>query len=122
MDFFARAFDNPSTLKSCLAGTTAQEVSDTNLPLRNAANICFRNAQKRFQALMDEACKTAGKRVDTASLAALWIATIQGSLILFKASQDGSVIRRNLDHMKQYIAGLLPAAASSSRRERSGAR
>lgn len=108
MEFFTGVFDDPKILKSCLAGTTAQEVADTNPPLRRAANVCFRNAEKRFQALLDDACKGARRPVDTASLATLWIAAVQGSLILFKASQDASVIRRNLEHVKQYIAGFLP--------------
>ena len=108
MEFFIGVFDNPKILKSCLAGTTVQEVSDTNPILRDAANVCFLNAEKRFQALLDDACKTLRKPVDTASLAALWVATMQGSLILFKASQDPSLIRGNLEHVKRYIAGFLP--------------
>ncbi|MEX2260692.1 MAG: TetR/AcrR family transcriptional regulator [Bryobacteraceae bacterium] len=115
MKFFADVFDNPKILKSCLAGTTAQEVADTNPPLRDAANVCFRNAEKRFQALLDDACATARKPVDTASLARLWIATMQGSLILSKASEDGSVIRKNLEHVKQYIAGFLPQGRTPSK-------
>lgn len=108
MEFFIGVFDNPKILKSCLAGTTAQEVSDTNPTLRDAANACFLNAETRLQALLDDACKTLRKPVDTASLATLWVGTMQGSLILFKASQDPSVIRRNLEHVKRYIAGFLP--------------
>jgi len=107
LDFFAGVFSDPQIHKSCLAGTTVQEVSDTNPALRDAANVCFQNAGKRFQALLDEACRTAPAPVDTASLAALWIATVQGSLILFKASQDPSVISQTLEHVKQYIAGFL---------------
>lgn len=110
MDFYIGVFDNPKVLKSCLAGTTAQEVADTNPPLRDAANVCFVNAAGRFQGLLDHACKAGGRKVDTASLAALWIATIQGSLILYKASQDASVIRRNLQHVKAYIVDQLPSA------------
>ncbi|MBI2479444.1 MAG: TetR/AcrR family transcriptional regulator [Planctomycetia bacterium] len=108
MDFFAEFLCDPKTLRSCLAGTTVQEVAETNQPLRDAANMCFRNSEKRFQTLLKDARKNARKPIDTASLAALWIATIQGSLILYKASQDASVIRRNLEHIKRYIASLLP--------------
>lgn len=108
MDFYIALFDNPNLLKSCLAGTTVQEVADTNPPLRDAANACFVNAGGRFRALLDAACRGARPRVDTASLAALWMATIQGSLILSKASQDGAVIRKNLEHVKAYIAGHIP--------------
>jgi TetR/AcrR family transcriptional regulator, transcriptional repressor for nem operon len=112
MEFFTAIFDNPNLIKSCLAGTTAQEVSGTHPPLRKAAHSCFANAERRFQALLDEAIpkKPVRKRVDTASLAALWVATIQGSLILAKASGDSAVIRRNLEHVSQYITNSLPSA------------
>lgn len=118
MDFYIGIFDNPNLVKSCLAGTTAQEVADTNPPLRHAANVCFDNAIGRFQAFLDDACRGSRRRVDTASLAALWMATIQGSLILSKASQDAAVIRRNLEHVKTYIAGHLPPR--SRRRPKQG--
>lgn len=116
MEFYADVFDNPHVFKSCLAGTTAQEISDTNPTLRDAANMCLRNAQARFQSLLDEACKRSRKRVDTAALAALWSATLQGSLVLSKASQDGTVIRRNIEHIKQYVAGFLPRGGDRRKR------
>lgn len=115
MHFYIGLFDDPKVLKSCLAGTTAQEVADTNPRLRDAANVCFLNAATRFQALLDDACKDVRKRVDTASLADLWIATIQGSLILSKASQDASLIRRTLEHVKTHIAAYLPPARGPAR-------
>jgi len=111
MEFLIGVFTAPGTLKSCLAGTTAQEVSDTNPALRNGANACFVNAQARFQEILDAACKGSRKRVNTASLSALWMATIQGSLILYKASQDAAVIRGNLEHVKRYITDCLPQSS-----------
>ncbi len=118
MDFYIGILDDPKVLKSCLAGTTAQEVADTNVRLRDAANVCFVNAAARFRTLLDEACKGGRKRVDTASLAALWMATIQGSLILYKASQDAPVIKRNLEHVKTYIASHLPPSRRRAARAR----
>jgi TetR/AcrR family transcriptional repressor of nem operon len=109
MDFFIAMLDNPNTLKSCLAGTTAQEAADTSPVVRDAANTCFVNARARFQSLLDEALPSSRRKVDTASLAALWTSGIQGSLILYKASRDPAVIRQTLQHLRTYIAGLLPA-------------
>lgn len=114
MDLYISVFDNPAQMKSCLAGTTVQEVSDTNEPLRSAANLCFTGAHGRFKALLDEACRGSRKRVDTASLASLWMAAVQGSLILFKASQDASVLGRNLEHVRTYIASQLPKGVKRS--------
>jgi TetR/AcrR family transcriptional regulator, transcriptional repressor for nem operon len=104
MDYYIRLFSNARLLKSCLAGTTVQEVSQTHPALRDAANVCFAGAEKRFTALLDAACRGRKKGPDTTSLARLWMATIQGSLILAKASQNESVIPRNLEHVKEYIA------------------
>jgi TetR/AcrR family transcriptional repressor of nem operon len=119
MDFYIGLFDSPGLLKSCLAGTTVQEIG-TNTPLREAAHSCFANACGRFKALLDDACQRSRGRIDTAGLASLWMAAIQGSLILYKASQDTTVIRRNLEHVKTYITSQLPPATTrtTSRRKR----
>ena len=114
MDLYISVFDNPAVMKSCLAGTTVQEIADTNTPLRDAAELCFSSARDRFKTLLDDACRGSRKRIDTASLASLWMATIQGSLILFKASQDPAVIRRNLQHVKSYIESQLPKGVTRS--------
>lgn len=106
IDFVVEVFSNPSTPKSCLAGTTVQEVSETHPALRDAANACFVGVQDRFRQMLDAACKSEGKKLDTASLATLWITTLQGSLLVYKASQDPTVIRQNMQHFRQYIESL----------------
>ena len=108
IDFFISVFDDPEMVKSCLVGTTVQEISETHPELRAAANRNFNLMKGYFKAMIDEACGPGAKRVDSASLADLLISTIQGSLLLYKASRDPSVIRKNLQHVKQYIAGYLP--------------
>jgi TetR/AcrR family transcriptional repressor of nem operon len=112
MDFYIGVFENPRLLKSCLAGTTVQEVAETHPTLRQAAHTCFAHAEQRFKALLDAACRGQHNRPDTASLARLWMATIQGSLILCKATQDESVIADNLRHVKEYIRALLTGRPS----------
>jgi TetR/AcrR family transcriptional repressor of nem operon len=103
MDFYIGLFEDPGLLKSCLAGTTVQEVSETHATLRQAAQACFVHAERRFKALLDDACRSRRGRLDTASLATLWMAAIQGSLVLYKASRDESVLGGNLRHVKEYI-------------------
>ena len=41
MDFFIRLFSNPQAVKSCLAGTVAQETSESNPVLRKGAASLF---------------------------------------------------------------------------------
>jgi TetR/AcrR family transcriptional repressor of nem operon len=107
VDFYAGLIGDPNLVKSCLAGTTVQEVAESHPTLREGAHACFVQSQARFQNLLDEACRHRGKRLDTASLAALWMATVQGSLLLYKASRDDAMIARNFAHFRRYVATLL---------------
>jgi len=108
MAFFEEIFRNPQIVKSCPIGTTVQEASETSPTLRNAAKVCFTNAGARFQALLDEATAGSRKKIDTASLAALWMATLQGSLLLYKATGDDRAFLKNLEHAQTYILSQLP--------------
>jgi len=110
MEFLIRFFSNPKIFKSCLAGTTLQEVSQTHPELREAAHACFANAEGRFRVLLESAAASVGAKVDSAGLAQLWMATLQGSLLLSKGSRDESVIPRSLEHVKAYIARSLEPA------------
>lgn len=94
---------DPKTFASCLPGTTVQEISESHPALRDRANQCFTKAHDRFQTLLAAAASEKQTIVDTEALAQLWIGTIQGALILFKASRDVSVIDSNMSHVSQYI-------------------
>jgi len=99
MDFSIGLFSRPDLIKSCLVGTTVQEVAETNPVLRQASQRCFDHAEGRFGAIMS----AASPDVDSIALARLWMATVQGSLLLYKASGDESVIFSNLKHVRKYI-------------------
>jgi len=107
IDFMSEVFSNPDAQKSCLAGTTVQEISETNPVLREAAQSCFLQGEVYFQSLLDDACRDRGTTLDTASLARHWMGTIQGALLLYKASRDPAVISENLTHFRCYVASLL---------------
>lgn len=108
MDTFFAIFDDPKVLKSCPVGTAVQEAAHTHPGIQAAAKSCFASAGGRFQELLDAAAKGSRKKVDTASLAAFWMATLQGSLILYKANTDAAAFRKNLAHARDYIAAQLP--------------
>ena len=65
------------------------------------------------QAISDcAAARAKRKRLDATALAQLWMATLQGSLILCKASQDDRVIARNLRQIREHIGILLGGAGA----------
>jgi TetR/AcrR family transcriptional repressor of nem operon len=103
MDYYIEVLGDPQMLKSCLAGATVHETAESSQTLREAANLCILNQELRFKARLDDACRSRGKRLDTGSLAVLWIATIQGTLVRYKASNDGSVVVQSLKHVREYI-------------------
>jgi TetR/AcrR family transcriptional repressor of nem operon len=111
IDFMINSFAGADMQKSCLAGTTVQEISETNPVLREAAHRCLHRGEAYFKTLLEAASSSRRVQVDTTSLAELWMGTIQGSLLLAKASRDPTVIQRNLTHLKLYIAGLLSESA-----------
>jgi TetR/AcrR family transcriptional regulator, transcriptional repressor for nem operon len=109
IDFMIDVFADPDVHKSCLAGTTVQEISETNPVLRDAAHDCLLKGEQYFQSMLAAASASRRLALDTASLAELWMGTVQGSLLLAKASRDPVVIGRNLNHFKSYLATLLDA-------------
>jgi TetR/AcrR family transcriptional repressor of nem operon len=111
MDYYIELLGDPQMLKSCLAGTTVHETAESNPKLRAAANLCILNQELRIKARLDDACRSRGKRLDTASLAVLWIATIQGALVLFKASNDGAVVAQSAKHVREYIRSLFESGS-----------
>jgi TetR/AcrR family transcriptional repressor of nem operon len=113
IDFMIDAFAGEDVQKSCLAGTTVQEISETNPVLREAAHCCLHRGEAYFKTLLDAAGRHRHLQLDSTSLAELWMGTIQGSLLLAKASRDPTVIQRNLTHLKQYIASLLNESVTS---------
>lgn len=107
LDFFIGVFENPRVMKSCLAGTIVQEVSESHPALRDAAQACFVSAGQQLKDLLDAACRAKRRKLDTAGLAKLWVATLQGSQILYKASRDETVITNNLRQLREYVRMLL---------------
>lgn len=96
---------------SCLAGTIAQEVAETNPRLREAAQNCFASAEVFFASQIAAAADARGLALNASSLARLWMSALQGALILAKASGDLRVLPEALEHVREYIRLQLEARA-----------
>ena len=101
-------------VKSCLAGTVVQEVSESHPVLRAGAQACFAAGEQRFRDLLDAVCRVRGVKLDTASIAKLWVATIQGSFLLAKASRDDAVVATSFGHVKRYIQSLVGGTVAAA--------
>ena len=111
LDAVSALASDPSTPKSCLLGTLAQELAETNPTIRDACRHCFNDWTARLaQLLADAKAQYApSSNFDPQSLASYFIAGLEGSLILGKARQDAHIAQENLIHFRQYLEILLPA-------------
>lgn len=108
LDFFVQIARNPDIPKSCLAGNLTQELASTHPEIRA---ICEENFSGHIQALkgyLDEAKTMHAPRTpfDSQSLAEYFITIIQGSFILAKAKQDGTILEQNVEHFRRYMLTL----------------
>ena len=99
MDGIIELFAKPGVYQSCLAGTIIHEFAQSNPQLKDGVQRCFTGAEGRFQNLLDAVCRVSGEQADTASLACLWLATMQGPFTLYKASGNREIGRKNLGHV-----------------------
>lgn len=108
LDFAVQLHKKPEGQNGCLLGHFAQELSDTYPEIRSLCAERFSQWAKVFKRHLDEArTKYAAKRsIDTQSLAEHFIAVLEGSLILAKAKQDRRMLKKNLQHFKQYLKSL----------------
>ncbi len=118
MDFLISVLNQPGMLKSCLAGTIVQEASESSGELRSAAGSCFAAMQEPFEGLVRDAARSRRRKIDAGALARLWLAAVQGSLVLYKATGDESVIKVSMTHVRSYIVLLLGGGATPKRRRR----
>lgn len=93
---------------TCLVGTLAQEVYETNPALRDACEHSISGHAGQIEADIAAAMKRYGIRGDwtAKSLALHTQAVIQGAFILAKAGQDPQRVVDSLDHLRRYISLL----------------
>jgi hypothetical protein len=85
-----------------------QELSATHPQIREQCNQCFSQGTGQYKAWLDEAVlfQRPASALDTQSLADYLVATLQGTLILYKASGDPTLFTKNVAHYKDYVRKL----------------
>ncbi len=108
LDYMVSAIKNPEKIKSCLIGNLTQELSLTHPEIRSVCDENFSMHNRKLQRLIEDAVRAHPPRatVDAESLAKYFYATMQGSLIYVKASQDTKVMLDNIEHFRKYLQGL----------------
>lgn len=121
LDILIEMARNPDLPKSCLIGNLTQEVSHTHPELRAVCDELFSRWVNGFEG---ELAAAKAKHVPQAtwspqSLAEHLLATIQGSLLLAKSSQDPAIVEKNLLHYRNYLEGLFEARKEARKHQQS---
>lgn len=107
VDLASGAADDPR-MKGCLVGTVAQEVAETHPELREVCDQCFSGFAEHmgalFQAAKERECPAAD--FDASGLGRHFLSVVQGAMLLFRTTQDRSVIKTSLAHFRTYLKGL----------------
>jgi len=109
LDFLLEASGGTGRLtKGCLIGVFAQELSFTNLELRNACQELFVRTTEDFTKDLSEAkaLHAPDADFDPKSVAVLYISILQGSLIMAKASETNAVLLQNMEQFRSYLQCL----------------
>ena len=107
IDSFIR-FAETEDFKGCLIGTFAQELSRTHPSINSVCSSAIDLTTKLLKENLENAKEkyVASSPLDVDGLANCLYSIIQGSIIITKAKNDSTVMRKNLSQYKQYI-GIL---------------
>jgi TetR/AcrR family transcriptional repressor of nem operon len=120
LDFVKKASGgNRQVTRGCLLGMFAQELSFTNPEIRAACREAFGRVAGDFEKDLAEAKAAHPPKIafEPRSVAMLYVATIQGSLILAKAADSNAVLAENIEQLRGYIQslfGVTPRRAGKS--------
>jgi len=98
---------------SCVAGTTVQEVYESSVPIREAAERSIRSGCQHVLPHLEQALKVHPVPGVTAeSLAQQFQVAVQGGIIVAKALNEAAPARDAFDHLERYLRLLFgrPAA------------
>lgn len=109
IDAVSAAMADPRTPKSCIVGNFTQELAPTHPDFQALCAGKFDYWIEEFSANLRNAARAQKPpvKIDARELAALFLAVIQGSLILMKAKKDSAIGSANLLHFRRYVERLL---------------
>lgn len=106
---YAGSFHKIPTLdKGCLIGDLIQELYASHPKIRKQGNQYL----SQWGEILEQDLKAAkekyapGSKIDTRGLANHIISVLQGSMILFKASQNKEVVGTSMKHLKEYLKNV----------------
>lgn len=116
LDFAIESAKSGRLTKGCLIGTLAQELAFTNPDLRNVCWNSLQQMAESFEKDLIEAKEACAPRAafEPKKLASLYVAAVQGSLLLAKTAESNKITADNLEQLRQYVEMLFAGASVAS--------
>lgn len=113
IDAAVAVFENPGLPKSCLLGTLTQELAPGHRRFQSLFDELFARWSAAFaeDAAAALAARSPRPRVTAEELADLYLAVIQGSIILVKARGNAAIGARNLRGLRGHVSTLFSGGA-----------
>jgi TetR/AcrR family transcriptional repressor of nem operon len=102
--------------KGCLIGVFAQELAFTNPEIRDACQGFFTRIVRDFSSDLAEAkaAHAPNAKFDPKAVAQLYLAIVQGSLMLAKIADNNEVLRDNIEQFRSHLKWLFGLADKKS--------
>jgi TetR/AcrR family transcriptional repressor of nem operon len=89
----------------CIIGNLSTALSDTHAAFRRRLADCFDEMAAEFRPHLDAAAKKhrPARPPDTLALARYLVAIIEGSIMLTRTHEDGELIQRHFEYLKEHL-------------------
>jgi len=118
LDFVKEAYgDKSHVTKGCLIGVFAQELAFTNPEIRGVCQNFFSRMVRDFSADLAEAkaAHAPDAKFDPRSVAQVYLAMVQGSLMLAKSAGNNDIVRDNIEQFRDYLTCLFGLAETRTK-------
>ncbi len=116
LEFMRRLSKEPILRDGCLLGVFSQEIAETQPRIRTLCATGYKRWADGIRRLLDEAraAYRPATAIDTQSLAMHLIASLEGALLLARATRDKAVLEENIRHCRRYLESVFEGRSKRS--------
>lgn len=107
LDFAIESYQEPELRKGCILAIFTIELSESSERLFQAAAGHFAEWRETLLGMFEQAAAHSGQSIHAQAWSELYIATLEGALLLAKSTNDPTVIKRSLSLYKSLLIQTL---------------
>lgn len=107
LDHAIESYQNPEMQKGCMLAIFTVELAESHEPLFRSASHYFDQWRTEVKEMLERASRHSQRSLDTQAWSDLYIATLEGAMLLTKAHNDPLAISRSLRLYKSLLMNSL---------------